>query len=182
MVIGDPYKFGFLIERVDSWEYEPFINGLMFLFLNEQGYPDELRTTTLSAELPELFDKGSPFMSPAVDKEFFYMECEERFERLAALTYPESIDKESDLSYVLPFHEINDAGYAVFVLSDGSDVLISVGQWSEGKLLPLDERIVPSDEYKSIVRGLKSFYEREVLRKKPDAAHNKVTVKRVKRK
>ena len=84
MVIGDPYKFGFLIERVEDWEYPPFINGLMFLYLNKKAYPKELVTTALSTELPELLDESSPLCSPKEDKKLFYMDSDERFDLIVS--------------------------------------------------------------------------------------------------
>ncbi len=174
MLTGDPYKFGFLIEKVDDWVYEPYVNGLMFLFLNGQGYPDTLTTTTLSAELPELLHDDSPLVSPREDKELYNMESEERFELLARLTYPESIEKKSDLSFVVPFHEINDSGYAVFTISDGSDVIVSVGKWDGGRLLQIDEREVSGREYKNVIAGLKRFYNEISGDKKKSAAKVKL--------
>ena len=181
MVIGDPYKFGFLIERVSDWEYPPFINGLMFLYLNEQAYPKELRTTTLSTELPELLDESSPLVSPKESKKLFCLDSDERFEQLAALTYPENIDRENDLSYLVPFHEINDSGFAVFTLTDGESVMITVGEWSEGKLIPRNEYTVGKAQYNSVVGKLKEFYDEMTPAKKPDKAKGKVTIHKIKK-
>lgn len=157
MVIGDPYKFGFLIERVSDWEYPPYVNGLMFFYLNKKAYPKELRTTTLSAELPGLLDEKSPLLKPKRNKRLFKLDSGDRFEKIAALTFPEDIDKKSDLSYLVPFHEINDSGMAVFTLTDEEQVIIMVGEWSEGKLLQTDERIVDILEYESVIEQLKEY-------------------------
>ena len=181
MIIGDPYKFGFLIERVSDWEYPPFVNGLMFLYLNGKAYPEELRTTTFSTELPELLDEASPLVKPKENKKLFYLDSDERFEQLAALTYPENIDKENDLSYLVPFHEINDSGHAVFVLTDGENVLITAGEWSEGKLLPKNEYILPLSQYNKVVDGLRSFYDEMTPAKKPAKAKSKVTIHKIKK-
>lgn len=185
MLFGDPYKFGFLIERVAAWEYPPFVNGLMFLYLNENAYPAELRTTTLSTELPELLDDLSPLVAPKKDKKLFNAESDERFEYLAAVTYPEDIDKESDYSYVVPFHEINDSGYAVFTLTDGQSVMITIGQWSEGKLIPKDEYILPKSSYNKVIDGLKEFYkglDKRQENTKPAPKTGKVTLHKIKNK
>ncbi len=157
MIIGDPYKFGFLIERVSDWEYPPLINGLMFFYLNKKAYPKELCTAALSEELPELLSDKSPLMKPKRNKRLFKLDSGDRFERIAALTFPDDIDKKSDLSYLVPFHAVNDSGMAVFTLTDEEQVIIMVGEWSEGKLLPLDERIVDIDDYESVVSQLKNY-------------------------
>lgn len=157
MVIGDPYKFGFLVERVGDWEYPPFVNGLLFFYLNKKAYPKELRTATLSMELPELLDEKSPLMKPKRNKRLFKLDSGDRFERIAALTFPEDIDKKSDLSYLVPFQGINDSGLAVFTLTDEEQVIIMIGEWSEGKLLQTDERIVDILEYESVISQLKEY-------------------------
>ena len=157
MVIGDPYKFGFLIERVSDWEYPPLINGLLFFYLNKKAYPKELCTAALSEELPELLSDRSPLMKPKRNKRLFKLESGDRFERIAALTFPEDIDKKSDLSYLVPFHAVNDSGMAVFTLTDEEQVIIMVGQWSEGKLLQVDERVVDILEYESVIAQLREY-------------------------
>ena len=157
MVIGDPYKFGFLIERVSDWEYPPLINGLLFFYLNKKAYPKELCTAALSEELPELLSDRSPLMKPKRNKRLFKLDSKDRFERIAALTYPEDIDKKSDLSYLVPFHAVNDSGLTVFTLTDEEQVIIMVGQWSEGKLLQVDERVVDILEYESVIEQLKEY-------------------------
>ena len=157
MVIGDPYKFGFLIERVSDWEYPPLINGLLFFYLNKKAYPKELCTAALSEELPELLSDRSPLMKPKRNKRLFKLDSKDRFERIAALTYPEDIDKKSDLSYLVPFHAVNDSGLTVFTLTDEEQVIIMVGQWSEGKLLQVDERVVDILEYESVIAQLKEY-------------------------
>ena len=157
MVIGDPYKFGFLIERVSDWEYPPLINGLLFFYLNKKAYPNELCTAALSEELPELLSDRSPLMKPKRNKRLFKLDSKDRFERIAALTYPEDIDKKSDLSYLVPFHAVNDSGLTVFTLTDEEQVIIMVGQWSEGKLLQVDERVVDILEYESVIAQLKEY-------------------------
>lgn len=181
MIIGDPYKFGFLIERVSDWEYPPFVNGLMFLYLNGKAYPEELRTTTFSTELPELLDKASPLVKPKENKKLFYADSNERFETLSSLTYPEDIDKENDLSYLVPFHEINDSGFAVFTLTDGESVMITVGKWSEGKLLPVNEYILPAAQYNKVTDKLKAFYDEMTPAGKPPKAKGKVTIHKIKK-
>lgn len=181
MVIGDPYRFGFLVERVEDWEYPPFINGLMFLYLNKKAYPKELRTTALSTELPELLDEGSPLVSPKKDERMFALDSSERFELLYRRTYPEDIDKESDLSYLIPFHEINDAGFAVFTLTDGESVMITVGEWSQGRLLPLDEYICEKTKYFGVIDRLREFYRALPPAKKPAAAKSRVTIHKIKK-
>lgn len=157
MVIGDPYKFGFLIDRVGDWEYPPYINGLMIFYLNKKAYPKDLRTTTLSIELPELLDDKSPLLMPKRNKRLCKLDGTARFEKIAALTFPEDIDKNNDFSYLVPFHEINDSGITVFTVTDEEQVIIMVGEWSEGKLLQTDERVVDILEYESVIAQLKEY-------------------------
>lgn len=169
MLIGDPYKFSFIIERIPEWEDTSFINGWMFLKINDELYPKEVRTTTLNCELPDLLGENSPMKKPVVDKELYRLDSRELFDRIARITYSEELDALYDISYQLPFHEINDEGWDVFIISDGENIKLLVGEWKHNKLAdgswawaeePIfhDETELSCDEYKAVIDGLEDFY------------------------
>ena len=72
MVIGDPCKFGFIIERIRKWEASgTYQSGIVFLFLDNTIYPDTVRNTTLNFDLYHLTRDDSPFMNPVIDSDLY---------------------------------------------------------------------------------------------------------------
>jgi len=65
MVIGEPYKMAFILERMAIWEPpdDTFRNGIMFLCVNGEIYPKDVRTTTFYTELPFLLAPESALMN-----------------------------------------------------------------------------------------------------------------------
>ena len=59
MLLGNPYKFAFLIERIPDWEKGSWKNGIMFVIINDNIYPKDVRTTTFNSEIPEILDSDS---------------------------------------------------------------------------------------------------------------------------
>ena len=71
MLCGNPSGFAFLIERIPEWEVSSWKNGLMFVIVNDDIYPKDVRTTTFNSELPDLLNPDSAFMHPVIDKALF---------------------------------------------------------------------------------------------------------------
>lgn len=171
MVIGDPYRLAFIVERMPIWEPpgDTFRNGIMFLCVNGEIYPKDVRTTTLGCELPWLLAPESPLMNTVVDKELFALPSGELLAYLESITYPEDIDTDNDYRFVLPFEEISDRGFDVFVLSDGENVRVLVGQDVNRRLSPngfiindghelASETTITLAELESIRGALADFY------------------------
>ena len=94
MVIGDPCKFGFIIERIREWEASgTYQSGIVFLFLDNTIYPDTVRNTTLNVDLYHLTRDDSPFMNPVIDPDLYELEKDKLFKTL----YAE--DMETDQEY-----------------------------------------------------------------------------------
>ena len=141
MVIGEPYKMAFILERMNIWEPpdDTFRNGIMFLCVNGEIYPKDVRTTTLGCELPWLLAPESPLMNTVIDKELFKLPSDELLAHLESITYPDDIDDDdidNDYRFVLPFEEISDRGFDVFLVSDGENVRVLVGQDVNRRLSP----------------------------------------------
>ena len=158
MVIGDPYKFGIIIERMEKLESDSFKNGIMFLLINGEVYPKDVRTTTFNCELAELLDENSAMRSPVKDKELYVLKSTELFEKLADFTYGKDRDALYDTAYLLPFHEINDTGYSIFIISDGENIRLMVGRWQDDKIILDNEIEMTSQEYFEVIDGLDIFY------------------------
>ncbi|MBQ8965365.1 immunity 42 family protein [Ruminococcus sp.] len=162
MFIGDtsyPNNFGFIIERM-GWEDKSFLNGLMFLMINDELYPKYVRTTTFNCEPDELLDDDSPLIRPVVDKKMYQLDDAELFDILAKATYPEDDDKDNDYSYLIPFHEINDEGWSIFIISDGENIKLFVydrrDRYPDVKLH--DRLELPAEKYFKTISALKDFY------------------------
>lgn len=157
MIIGNPYQFAFLLERMPEWE-NTWINGLMFVAVNGEIYPKEVRTTTFNSELPDILSVDSAFIDPILDKKLYSKEKTELLSYIANLTYPQSIEENNDYSFLIPFHEIGDAGYSFFILSNGEKIRILVGQWEDERLHFIDETEIGMQEYNEIKTQVIAFY------------------------
>ena len=175
MVIGEPYKMAFILERMNIWEPpgDTFRNGIMFLCVNGEIYPKDVRTTTLGCELPWLLAPESPLMNTVVDKELFKLPSGELLAYLESITYPDDTDDDDDIDndyrFVLPFEEISDRGFDVFLVSDGENVRVLVGQDVNRRLSPngfiindghelASETTITLAELESIRSQLSEFY------------------------
>ena len=159
MLVGNPDKLAFLIERVPEWEADDvYKNGLLFLFINGRMYPKQLRTTTLSTELFVLLDENSPLMNPVINNELYELNSNELFQFISQLTYPADYDKDNDYSYLIDFHEINDSGYSVFIISNDQNIKVLIGKWLEDIIVFIDEIEIRMQEYETIKQQLTIFY------------------------
>ena len=156
MVIGDTTKLSFIIERIPEWEDESFKNGIMFVTVNDSIYPKELRTATLNCEFADFLSSRSAFMVPVCDKELYSKPDEELFQSIFSETYSDGIES---YRFLIPFHEINDAGHWLFIVTDGENVKILVGRWDhEADICSFVEAVeISMEEFEGIKTQLLSF-------------------------
>lgn len=83
MIIGDPYKFAFIIDEVSEWSNGSFRNGIFFVVINGILFPSEVENCTLNSDLYLFFEArpSSLVRMPANDK-LFIMNKEELFNKL----------------------------------------------------------------------------------------------------
>jgi len=158
MVIGNPCKFGFIIERIREWEASgTYQSGIVFLFLDNTIYPDTVRNTTLNVDLYHLTRDDSPFMNPVIDPALYELEKEELFETLYKTTYPNGTETDNDYKYVWPLQEIGDAGFSIFSISNGRFIKIFGAKLhiDDGELLDMVELEI--DEVLSIADELRKY-------------------------
>ncbi len=158
MLFGNPEKFAVLIEKVPEWESKPWINGIMFMFINWNMYPRELRNATLNCELSCLLDKKSSFVNPVRDDKLFNMSKEERFKIISDITYPPDFETDDDYKYLIDFTEMLDSGYSAFTVSNGEKIKIISGKWIGEQLIFEDETEIEINEYNNIIQKMISFY------------------------
>lgn len=175
MLIGNPDRFAFLIEKVPEWISEPFINSLMYVFVNGEIFPKELRVTTLSDDLMFLLDKEAPYGMFCLvnDEKLYALSDKELFAELRRLRCPwlfDDEDAEYDYRFDLDLDELSLAGYHIFAVSGGENVRILIGFWNEPNgVEPKDFELVNSaritlEEFTKIRDELSEYYEKEIRR------------------
>lgn len=152
MLLGNPYKFAFLIERIPNWEKDIWKNGIMFVIINDDIYPKNVRTTTFNSEMPEILDSDSAFISPIVDIELY-----EKSD-LQIIKYVSDEENENFYRYFIPFHEIDDSGYRIYVISDGCNVKLLVCKLESEKTEFVDRLELSIQEYNEIKLQIIDFY------------------------
>ncbi|MBO4866232.1 MAG: immunity 42 family protein [Ruminococcus sp.] len=161
MFIGDvkyPCNFGFMVEYMPEWSDSSFKNGLMFMMMNDELYPKNVRTTTFNSELPDVLADNSAMKNPVVDKKLYHTESEKLFEIMADKTYGKERDAWYDGTFQIPFHEINDDRWSVFIISDGDHIKLMSGEWRDGDIHFHDELEIPSKKYFETIKALEEFY------------------------
>ena len=158
MVIGNTYKFCFIIERIREWEASAtYQSGIVFLCLENTIYPDTVRNTTLNVDLYHLTRDDSPFMNPVIDPDLYELEKEQLFKTLYETTYPEDIEADNDYKYVWPLDEIGDAGFDIFSVSNGKKIKIFGAKLHIDDVDLLNMVELDLDEYLSIANELKNY-------------------------
>ena len=158
MVIGNTYKFGFIIERIREWEASAtYQSGIVFLFLDNTIYPDTVRNTTLNVDLYHLTRDDSPFMNPVIDPDLYELEKEQLFKTLYETAYPEDIEADNDYKYVWDLQEIGDAGFEIFSISNGKKIKIFGAKLHIDDVDLLNMVELDLDEYLSIANELKNY-------------------------
>ncbi len=155
MLIGNPDKFAFLLERVPEWCSGPFVNGLLYVFMAGEQYPKEVRTTTLSDDLSFLMD--SPFLHPKVDETLCALDKKELFARLCEHTF--SGGGFEDGAFFLPLAELENAGYVFFIVASEREVVILAGQYISGEEIALIDAVqLDLPEFEQIQQQMQAYY------------------------
>ena len=171
MLAGNPDKFAFLIERVNEWESEGFVNGVMHVYINGKAYPKKLHTTTLNVDIAHLFNEDySAFLRPTASRKIYTMKGKKLFKQLRRLRFPAYYgdDKEADEDYRfdVSLEEISNARYHVFVVTDGQKVRLLVGRWKNKKHLNkckfLDETEITAKKYQEIINRVYLYFHNNV--------------------
>lgn len=122
MIIGDPYKFSLLIERIDAWNVDrTFSNGVLLFSIDGNYFPKEIMTIELKGELRHLKEK---LLNPVVNEKIFSMQTKQAFTEIYNITFPEDIDEYNDYSFDISPEAFSDKDCFVFVVSNGGKVRI----------------------------------------------------------
>lgn len=175
MLFGNPEKFAFVIEKVPEWSDESFANGLLYVFIKWEMYPNEVRNTTISDDLQFLLDKERPYgMYYLVnDKELYALSDKKLFAELRRVRCPwlffddddEDQYPEEDYRFDLELDELSLARYNLFAISNGRYVRILIGHWDNPESFELVNSVrITLKEFTKIRDELWEYYEKEILR------------------
>lgn len=188
MIIGDPYRFAFIIDLVPDWnpiESKGFVQGVFFMSIDGILYPKKITTTTLSSDLWYMFGPHGPrnaFLTLPFNADIFNLEKKLAFTELYKITYPCILHDDngdmysentacSDYTYLGATLEITDNGSYVFVVRNGERIRIlgaevvkkrKHGEFSYFVSNQVRECFISSVELRKLVKKLKSFYSRKV--------------------
>jgi len=128
MIIGDPYKFAILFQRVDAWNRDlTDNNGAFALCIDGKLFP-KFPNDIINTIIPRsVYDIKDSLENIPVNEEIFDMNKKEAFSILNELVYPEFDDeksdeenKDNDFRYELSVECLNDRGGKYFaVKKDG---------------------------------------------------------------
>ena len=121
MLIGDPYKFAVLFDRVKKWN--PSLtdnNGFFALCIDGKLFPDEIENAVIPVGVR---DVKVALSGIPVDEKIFDMDSKDAILILYDLVYPEFDDERSDeenrdndFRYLLSTNELVDDNYLVFAV------------------------------------------------------------------
>lgn len=143
MLAGNPDRFAVLTERVPVWESPDYISGILELRFRGVTYPPTLRNTTLSTDLYAILSPHSSFAEPPIDTALAALPPDAAFPRIIA--EPER--------FRAPFHELGNAGFSLYTLSDGQQVTLMLGQTDATGTQHLRDVITLPAEELAAIRG-----------------------------
>lgn len=123
MVAGNPDKIAFIIEKVSDWSSCGCVNGVMQLYMNGIQYPKDLRTSAIDGELYSMLSNNSPLVSLPQNEQIFNLPPHKAIVILNKLAC-----EKGNYSYSVPFQELEDAGYFLFMVCSGGSAKFILAQ------------------------------------------------------
>ena len=122
MVIGDPYKFSIIFDRVDKWNMSiNDNNGYLNLSIDSEIFPKKLINTIVNTSL---FDIKNSLNNIPVDTSIYNMNTSEAFKTLYNLVYPVEFENDNDYRYELSPMALTDENAFVFAVKGKGKVKI----------------------------------------------------------
>lgn len=165
MLFGNPDKFAFLMEKTPEWCANGFVNGLLYVYVNGEMFPKELRTTTLSSDLLGL--PNYAFAKLPEDEQLFTLPDNKLFEELRRLRYPawfaDNKEADEDYRFDIELSELGDCGYHIFAVSSKENVRIIIGYWVDLDNFELmNSAKITVEEFAKIRNGISEYYKTEI--------------------
>lgn len=125
MLIGDPYKFAVLFDRVKYWNASlADNNGLFALCIDGKLFPDEVINAVISVSA---YDVKESLSGIPVNEMIYDMDTENSFMALYELVYPDydnEDDLDNDYRYLLATPDLTDLNYLVFAVEGRGKIKI----------------------------------------------------------
>ncbi len=155
MVIGDPYKFGIMIDIVDYWSDADFKNGILNYLINGKFYPEFIYTNCLSSDLYYLLSKNYTIdNSIKNDSPLFDLEKINLIEAL----YNEEDNNRFKISTVT----MEDYGYYLYFVPKlnnvrviGSNIILNSEEYSYSDMIDI---IIPKEDFCKVIKRFKEYY------------------------
>lgn len=123
MVIGNPYEFAFIIDKVPEWSADTFLNGIFFVAINGDFFPPSICTSTLNSDLYVFFEIAPASLITMPENSVLYaMNKDELF----AILYG-SLSSDSEIegsTYKFSTTTMEDEGCYCFSVSNGETLRI----------------------------------------------------------
>lgn len=124
----------------------------MFVIINDNIYPKDVRPTTFNSELPDILASDSAFISPIVNKDLYEKSDSQIIE------FVNDEEKEQYYRYFIPFHEIEDSGFRIYVIAERYNVKLLVCKIEIDNIVLLDRIEMPIQEYNNVKQQVIEFY------------------------
>ncbi len=161
MLIGDPYKFAIIFDRVAAWNAALTDNNGFFSFcVNGKLFPEIAINTILSVSVS---DVRNSLIAIPVNEVIYNMDKDSAIKALYQLVYPDfESDDENDYRYLLSTTDLTDNDNFIFVVEGEGMIRIlatkliynSVESTHVLENFEATEVIVEKDEMKNIVNRL----------------------------
>ena len=123
MLIGDPYKFAVLFERVKYWNASlADNNGLFALCINGKLFPNEVINAVISVSA---YDVRESLIDIPANEMIYDMNTEKSFKALYKLVFPDvDNDDDNDYRYLLATSDLTDIDNLVFAVEGRGKIKI----------------------------------------------------------
>lgn len=156
MILGNPYKFSIITQTIEHWNYEnaSFHNGILFICIDGELFPQKLCTSTLSREIAILKEQ---LMNLYIDKQLFYMNKEDAFHKIYTITFPDDINIDNDYRYDITPDSIADRHYCIFAVRYGENVRFLASKCENNSYVDVKDTVVTFKYINDIVSKLKIY-------------------------
>ncbi len=153
MILGNPYEFAVIYEKVNDWNIDDaFDNGVLLICLNGFLFPScEIINTTLKHAKLEL--KRNLQCVPQSNILFETEEAEDLFKKMYEMRFPDNDNAEEIFDYQIAPTALTDKDYYIFAVTNGVMVRLLAAKLNYCPDLSrhlLDERINIVETYQSI--------------------------------
>ena len=152
MIIGDPFGFAVIVDRVDEWNVDcDFQNGYLAISLDGKLFPDYMINTYYCSFLNEIRKGLLGCVDHSEEKERFG----EMFQSVKRVVLPEEAVRDEDWSFLISMYscfydDLYDKDFYAFVVRRGDNLMIIAAKekyYDEENSVPvIDEESVTATE------------------------------------